>query len=41
MTSSSTVLIDQLRAIVGPQHVLNEGDLTAYAQDWRKRSRGT
>ena len=40
MTSSSTALIDQLRAIVGAQHVLNEGDLTAYEQDWRKRARG-
>jgi FAD/FMN-containing dehydrogenase len=40
MTSSPTALIDQLRAIVGPKHVLNEGDLTAYEQDWRKRSRG-
>uniref|UniRef100_UPI00255503E0 FAD-binding oxidoreductase n=1 Tax=Variovorax sp. efr-133-TYG-130 TaxID=3040327 RepID=UPI00255503E0 len=39
MTSSSD-LIDQLRALVGAQHVLNEGDLTAYEQDWRKRARG-
>jgi FAD/FMN-containing dehydrogenase len=39
-TSSATALVDQLRAIVGASHVLNEGDLTAYEQDWRKRSRG-
>ncbi|MGJ7485202.1 FAD-binding oxidoreductase [Variovorax sp. LT2P21] len=35
-----TDLIDQLRAIVGATHVLTEGDLTAYEQDWRKRERG-
>ena len=35
-----TDLIDQLRAIVGAPHVLTEGDLTAYEQDWRKRERG-
>ena len=39
-SASATALIDQLRAIVGASHVLNEGDLTAYEQDWRKRSRG-
>ena len=38
--TSTTDLIEQLRAIVGASHVLNEGDLTAYEQDWRKRSRG-
>lgn len=32
--------IDQLRAIVGAPHVLTEGDLTAWEQDWRRRSRG-
>jgi FAD/FMN-containing dehydrogenase len=36
----SATLIDQLRAIVGAAHVLTEGDLSAYEQDWRKRSRG-
>jgi FAD/FMN-containing dehydrogenase len=36
----SASLIDQLRAIVGAPHVLTEGDLSAYEQDWRKRSRG-
>lgn len=36
----SASLIDQLRAIVGAAHVLTEGDLSAYEQDWRKRSRG-
>ncbi len=33
-------LIEQLRAIVGPTHVLTEGDLSAYEQDWRHRVRG-
>jgi FAD/FMN-containing dehydrogenase len=35
-----TQLLDRLRAIVGAQHVLTEGDLTAWEQDWRKRMRG-
>src|SRR3569832_2682417 len=35
-----TPLPDQLRSIVGAQHVLTEGDLTAWEQDWRKRMRG-
>eukprot|EP01041_Mallomonas_annulata_P014608 gene14608-31082_t len=35
-----TTLLDTLRAIVGPAHVLNEGDLTAWEQDWRRRVRG-
>ena len=33
-------LIDQLRTIVGANHVLTDGDLTAWEQDWRKRERG-
>ncbi len=33
-------LIAQLQSIVGAAHVLHEGDLTAWEQDWRKRSRG-
>jgi FAD/FMN-containing dehydrogenase len=33
-------LLDKLRAAVGAQHVLTEGDLTAWEQDWRKRMRG-
>jgi FAD/FMN-containing dehydrogenase len=33
-------LLDTLRSIVGPAHVLTEGDLTAYEQDWRRRVRG-
>ncbi|MCJ0763991.1 FAD-binding oxidoreductase [Variovorax terrae] len=33
-------LIDTLRRLVGPAHVLTDGDLTAWEQDWRKRSRG-
>jgi FAD/FMN-containing dehydrogenase len=33
-------LLTALRGIVGPTHVLNEGDLSAWELDWRKRSRG-
>ena len=33
-------LLAALRGIVGPAHVLTEGDLSAWEQDWRKRSRG-
>nr|WP_315496168.1 FAD-binding oxidoreductase [uncultured Rhodoferax sp.] len=29
-----------LRTLVGDAHVLTDGDLTAYEQDWRKRERG-
>ncbi|MDR6538121.1 FAD-binding oxidoreductase [Variovorax soli] len=36
----SGVLIDKLRALVGDANVLTEGDLGAWEQDWRKRSRG-
>ena len=35
-----TQLLERLRDIVGPAHVLTEGDLSAYEQDWRKRARG-
>ena len=35
-----TALLEQLRAIVGAAHVLTEGDLTGWEQDWRKRERG-
>lgn len=33
-------LISQLVAIVGAAHVLTEGDLSAWEQDWRKRAFG-
>src|SRR3954466_7943181 len=33
-------LLDRLRSIVGAQHVLHEGDLSAWEEDWRKRMRG-
>jgi len=33
-------LIPQLQSLVGTAHVLFEGDLGAWEQDWRKRSRG-
>ena len=35
-----SVMFEKLRAIVGAAHVLTDGDLTAWEQDWRKRSRG-
>ncbi|HVZ44313.1 MAG TPA: FAD-binding oxidoreductase [Ramlibacter sp.] len=33
-------IFDSLRSIVGAAHVLHEGDLAAWEQDWRKRARG-
>ena len=33
-------LIESLRRAVGPGHVLTEGDLSAYEQDWRRRMHG-
>ncbi len=36
----SALFIDKLRAAVGAANVLTEGDLGAWEQDWRKRSRG-
>ncbi len=33
-------LIESLRRIVGPAHVLTEGDLSAWEMDWRQRERG-
>ena len=33
-------LLTSLRQITGPTHILSTGDLSAYEQDWRKRSRG-
>ena len=35
-----TGLIERLRELVGPEHVLTEGDLSAYLTDWRKRVTG-
>src|SRR3989344_2486455 len=35
-----TTLLDTLRAIVGPAHVITEGDLSAWEQDWLRRVRG-
>ena len=37
---TSTALLESLRQIVGATHVLTDGDLTAYEQDWRKRVHG-
>ena len=37
---TSTALLESLRQIVGTTHVLTDGDLTAYEQDWRKRVHG-
>ncbi|MCE1250256.1 MAG: FAD-binding oxidoreductase [Comamonadaceae bacterium] len=36
----SAALLDELRALVGAAHVLTEGDLSAWEQDWRRRRRG-
>jgi FAD/FMN-containing dehydrogenase len=36
----TTPLTDTLRAIVGAPHVLTDGDLIAWEQDWRRRARG-
>ncbi|MFZ2296179.1 MAG: hydroxyacid dehydrogenase, partial [Polaromonas sp.] len=33
-------LLETLRNITGPAHVLCDGDLSAYTQDWRKRAHG-
>lgn len=33
-------LLETLRNITGPTHVLCDGDLSAYTQDWRKRANG-
>jgi FAD/FMN-containing dehydrogenase len=33
-------LLHDLKAIVGSAHVLTEGDLSAWTQDWRKRTHG-
>lgn len=37
---SKSTLVGTLRQIVGDAHVLTEGDLTSYEQDWRRRQRG-
>ena len=34
------LLLESLRAIVGPAQVLTDGDLAAYEHDWRRRYRG-
>jgi FAD/FMN-containing dehydrogenase len=36
----STALLETLRSIVGPTHVITEGDMTAWEQDWRRRVQG-
>ena len=33
-------LLQALRHIAGPAHVLTDGDLSAYTHDWRKRAQG-
>ena len=32
--------LDGLRLAVGARHVLTDGELGAYEQDWRRRARG-
>jgi FAD/FMN-containing dehydrogenase len=39
-TTDFTPLLSALRQVVGDTHVLTDGDLTRYEQDWRKRERG-
>ena len=38
--ATSLALLNHLRQLVGEAHVLAEGDLSAYEQDWPKRTRG-
>jgi FAD/FMN-containing dehydrogenase len=38
--SIADALLDELRRIVGADHVLTQGDLSAWELDWRKRERG-
>ena len=35
-----SALLQTLRAVLGPSHVLVDGDLSAYELDWRGRERG-
>ncbi len=39
-TPDPTPLLERLRAAIGAAHVLADGDLAAYEEDWRKRVRG-
>lgn len=39
-TAAPLDLLNTLSQTIGSAHVLTEGDLTAYEQDWRKRVRG-
>ncbi len=38
--TASRDLLNTLRQLLGDAHVLTSGDLSAYEQDWRKRTRG-
>ena len=38
--SQADQLLEALRHITGPAHVLTDGDLSAWTQDWRKRAQG-
>ena len=40
MSADAAALRAALAGVVGPTHVLHEGDLSAYELDWRRRSRG-
>lgn len=37
---NTTAFIQTLRQCIGEAHVLTDGDLSSYEQDWRKRTRG-
>ena len=38
--SDANIVVKALQAVVGDAHVLTQGDLSAWEQDWRKRERG-
>ena len=40
MSQPAAALLQELAQICGSAHVLNDGDLSAWESDWRKRSRG-
>ncbi len=40
MSPAMHILLAEIRTIVGNTHVLTEGDLSAWTQDWRQRSHG-
>jgi len=37
---NTSALLETLRGIVGPAHILTDGDLRTYTRDWRQRAEG-